>query len=230
MIWIFNLSLMTLLQAAPHSTNVGDFVAQAMREPHQVGLKTIKTIGPQSYSMLEDLAFNEKWPMQTRWKSFMLLTQAQGKASLPLVKKALLSKVWYMRSAGLTALQDLDPQGAKKWAYQLLNSDPALMVRMKAVEILKADKSEKVTELFWKKVYSADSLHRQKSLWIRGDLVGILAEEPRTRDLQRWVQLLHDQDGDLRSAATVALAKLHKENASENHSVAYWLEDRKSVV
>ncbi len=210
--------------ALPRNSVIGDQVAEALRQPHELAMQTIKTLGKQSYPMLEELAFNEKWPMKTRWKAFMLLTLPQGKAATVTIKKALLSKTWYMRSAGLTALETVDVHGAKKWAYQLLNADPALMVRMKALEVLRDERGEKVTELFWKKVYSEDSIHRDQSLWIRADLAKILAERPREKDLKRWVRLLHDSDKKLRAMATLALGKLHTQVGVEKDSVTFWQE------
>ncbi len=214
----------SFLLAAPHSTTVDDQVARALREPHTIAINRIKNVGSEGHSRLMQLAFSDKWPMKTRWKSFMLLTLSQGNQSLPVIKKALLDKVWYMRSAGLTALQSIEPQGAKKWAYKMLNSDPALMVRMKALEVLSHDRSEKVTELFWKKVYSADSLYREKSLWIREDLARLLLRQPREKDLQRWVRMLHDSDKQLQGLASQALEKLHDRNLVETTSVSYWQE------
>ncbi len=222
---MFVLSFFTvsMAQAMPHNTAVSEQVAQALRQPHSLALSTIKNMGSESFPLLQDLAFNDKWPMNTRWRSFMLLTMVQGKESLPLIKKALVSQTWYMRSAGLTALSSLDPQGAIKWAYKLLSADPALMVRMKAVEILQKDSSEKVTELFWEKVYSPDSLYRQQSLWIRTDLAALLLmRAPRQKDLKRWVGLLHDSDEKLQILASQALARLHKEPGRSQASVSDW--------
>ena len=196
----------------------------ALRQPHPIALQQIEQLGKASHSVLEKLAFTEKYPMKTRWKAFMLLSISMGEQSIPMVKKALQSKTWFMRSAGLVALQSLDPQGAKKWAYRILNNDPALMVRMKAVEVLQQNPSEEVTELFWKKVYSADSLHRDKSLWIRSDLAQVLVKDPRKKDLQRWVRLLHDEDKKLQVIASLALEKLHNNGPDSAHPVSFWQE------
>ena len=87
-------------------------------------------------------------------------------------------------------------------------SDPALLVRMKALEILKDETGDKYKELFWKKVYSPDSLNGKKSLWIRNDIARILMQDPRKKDLKRWVRLLHEHDRRLQTIASKALSKI----------------------
>ena len=209
--------------AAVSKKKMSDDVAFALRQPHEISVQTIKNArNDKNLQTLERMAFNDKWPLKTRWKSFMILTEIKGAKSLSQIKRALLSKTWYMRSAGLTALKNIDPQAAKKWAYNKLNNDPALLVRTKALEILKNEKSEKVKELFWKKVYSADSLHRNKSLWIRGDLARILLKEPRKKDLRRWVRLLHESDQELQTVASYALSKIKSDGSKNAENISYW--------
>lgn len=213
--------LLPLILAAVSTESVEQSVAYALRAPHEMAVASIKQMGQPAVERLQQMAFSDKWPMKTRWKAFMVFTHVQGKQSTEAIKKALLSSTWYMRSAGLTALKSIDSLGAKKWAYKLLSTDPALMVRMKAVEILQETPDEKVTELFWKKINSQDSVHRQKSLWIRGDMARVLMQQPRTKDLKRWLSLLHQTDKELQQIASIALSKLHKTPSSSN-SVSYW--------
>lgn len=193
-----------------------------LRKPHELAVKNLEVLGTSTYSDLKKIAFAERFPMKTRWRSFMALTSLKGKKSLPEIKKALTHSVWFMRSAGLTAMEVQFPNGAKKWAFKLLDKDPALMVRMKALETLRNVNDDKVTELFWKKVYSSDSLHRNRSLWIRNDLAKILANRPRKKDLKRWVRLLHDKDIDLNQVASTVMAKLHKDVSIKGEQVSFW--------
>lgn len=210
-----------LFAAIPNSS-VDEQIIYSLRNPHAIALQDLKTLGVKAQERLKEMAFNEKWPLKTRWKAFMVFTHVKGKKSFPFIKKAMVNSTWFMRSAGLTALQSIDPLASKKWAYKLLRDDKALMVRMKALEILKNERSEKITELFWSKIYSKDSVHRNQSLWIRGDIARILVKQPRKKDLKRWVKLLHEKDGDLSQVATVALSKIHDNQNQEAGNVAFW--------
>ncbi len=198
-------------------------VDEALKMPHKWGVQSLKSKGSTTFEQLSRIAFDDDQPMQKRWKSFMLLTEIKGKSSFTDIKKALMSKTWFMRSAGLTALEKVDPLAANKWAYAKLQSDPALMVRMKALEILKDETNHKVTELFWEKLNSADSRHKNKSLWIRGDIARILVARAQKKDLTRWVQLLHESDVEMQKIASVALSKIHKgSEAGTNVSLRDW--------
>lgn len=217
--WLF---VLPFIFAAVGTDSVDQQLVYALRAPHELAVSSVKQMGGVVLENLQKMAFNDKWPMKTRWKAFMVYTHVKGKDSHNVIKKAMISKTWYMRSAGLTALKSIDPQGAKKWAYKLLSQDPALMVRMKAVEILKENPNEKVTELFWKKINSPDSIHRRQSLWIRGDMARILMHQPRSKDLKRWLELLHQSDAELQKIASVALNKIHQSPETSSTSVSYW--------
>lgn len=220
---IFLLICFLMTTAAVQKPEFEESLVGILRQPHQMAVQEIKALGPQAYVKLGEISFNSKWPMQTRWKAFMALTQAQGKKSINEIKKALTSTEWFMRSAGLTTLQKIDPIAVKKWAFQKLQQDPALLVRMKAVEVLAEDKSAKVVELFWRSLNSSQNLHKNKSLWIRGDIAKILSRQPRGKDLPRWVSLLHDPDNQLQLIASRAIGELKKGPALEpNKAVSYW--------
>lgn len=146
--------------------------------------------------------------METRWKSLTLLAQLAKKPG-PHIDKALRSSQWFMRSAGLTALESLDMKKAKSWARYQLQKDPALMVRMKAFEVLAKEPDDKTLDLFWQKISSSDSYHHKKSLWIRNDLAVALSKHPRKKDLNKWVQLLHDPEQQIQKAAAHVLTKIH---------------------
>ena len=212
----------SLLFAVPHEISFEEKVFHSLRKPHQQAVDSVTELGSPSYEKLQEISFNDKFPMNTRWKSFMVMTQVAGMKSVPDIKKALLSTTWFMRSAGLTALSQLDGPSARKWALQKLDKDPSLMVRMKAFEILSAKSDEQVIELFWQKLYSKDSFHKNKSLWIREDLAHRLLERPRQRDASRWIQVLHDSDPKLQVIASQALADLNKETSVGGKDVSYW--------
>lgn len=190
---------------------------------HNQLVQKVKNEGPLVVGVHKKRAFDSQLPMTQRWQSFMVYTQVRGKKSLPEIKRALTSKTWFMRSAGLMAMEKISIQSAKQWAYQKLMADPALMVRMKALEILQKSMDEKVITLFWSKLYASDSFHQNKSLWIRQDIAQQLAKKPRKKDLKKWIKLLHEEKQDLQNVAAQALAKMNKVSHPQGQATSYWL-------
>jgi hypothetical protein len=210
------------LFAAVKNQSFNDKVLQILEKPHQEAVNQVKYQSPSSISMLKEIAFDEKQSMNIRWKSFMVLTEVEGLKSLNEIKKALTNSTWFMRSAGLTALSTLDKQGAKKWAYQKLHRDPALLVRMKALEILQSDMDESIVELFWNKLNAKDSFHLNKALWIREDIAQVLLKSPRQKDLSKWVKLLYDKEKKFQIIASAALSRLHPNQNNSSQDLSFW--------
>ncbi len=230
--------LVTLAYPIPRNQDFGEKISRpenlkrlkeeivySLRLPHRLARENLSQWGTGVYGPLRTLAFDEKIPMRTRWKSFMLYTQLAGAKSLPIINQASDHKDWFMRSAALTALERVNISMARRRAFDKLNKDPALMVRAKALDILQSQFGEDVVELFWKKLHSADSFHNNKSLWIRKNLAVSLVKNPRKRDTQRWIRLLHGPDGELQQVAALALSKINNHSSSNkdaNKDVSFW--------
>ena len=201
-------------------------VLRSLRLPHRFAMENLSQWGSGVYGPLRTLAFDEKIPMKTRWKSFMLYTQLKGEKSISVISRALDHKDWFMRSAALTALETINESMVRRKAFDKLNSDPALMVRSKALEILQKQSGREIVELFWKKLHSPDSFHNSKSLWIRKNLALNLMKRPRRRDLNRWVQLLHGSDEEIQQVAALALSKIDNQSSSSDKTkgkdVDFW--------
>jgi hypothetical protein len=197
----------TISFAAIPSKNNTSF-QRALSAPHKIAVSEIYKMGPSAYKKLNNIAFDSSQPMNTRWKSFMVMTSIGQKKSLPEIDKALRDKIWYMRSAGLLAMQKVNRAKAVEWAKYLLKKDPALMVRIKAVDVLESDPKSVTKDLFWKKLYSKENFHRNESLWIREKMVSHLASFPRKKDMKRWKKALFDKDIKVQKHAVRAIEKL----------------------
>lgn len=222
MLHLFLTCLFAFHANAAVKTAVDDVkVIESLRGPHEVAVNQVRAMGGSAIEKLKQVSFDNKLPIKTRWRAFMVFTDVAGVQSLPQVKQALVSDTWFMRSAGLLAMQKIDRQGAKKWAFKILSRDPALMVRMKALEVLEDDSSPKVRQLFWEKIYSQDSSYRNQSLFIRKDIAKILVKDPKKMERDQWVKLLHEQDRDLQAIAGQALAKIF-DNPERGAEVSFW--------
>lgn len=215
----------TILFAAPPPRSVQSQIESLLLNDFERAVTSIEKLGTPAYRSLQILAFDKKRPMENRWKSLMVLTRLAGNQSLPAVERALNDGDWFMRSAGLTALETLDTKKSQEWAFKKLKSDRALLVRMKAFELLRGKPNNSITELFWHKLNSADSFHQNKSLWIRHDLAYELMQRPRKRDIKRWVNILHGKDSKLQTIASQALSKLSGQTSPNvDNQISYWQE------
>ncbi len=203
--------------AVPMNSNpIPDRILFSLREPHQVAVSHLKSEKHHAYQPLKRIAFDEKMPLKTRWKSLMLLSEVYGSQSLPELEQAITHKAWFMRSAGLTALEKINQAKAKEFAFLKLKDDPSLLVRMKALELLKDSSNKDVKELMWKKIHSPDSFHQSRGLWIRQDLAQVLLKSAEIKDLKKWVKLLHDSESGVQVIAALALKKIGSNSNDES--------------
>ncbi len=224
MLQIFScLFFSTALFATPNPQSVQPQIEGLLLNDFERAVTSVERYGEPAYEVLQALAFDDRLPMENRWKSLMVLTKLAGHKSLPVLEKALQDRHWFMRSAGLTAIGSVDKKKSVQWAYKKFKSDPALMVRMKAFELLRDKQNNSITELFWHKLNSADSFHQDKSLWIRQDIAYELLQRSRKKDLKRWVDVLHGKDSKLQAIASQALSKLSGQTSlSVESHVSYW--------
>lgn len=199
-------------------------IAQALRLPRIFAAEKLQPIKERASIRLEEFAFGEKWPLKTRWKAFMVLMKLKGQSGLGIAERAFNDSTWFMRSAALTAVQEIDLAKAKVWAYKSFSKDKALLVRMKALEVLKGSRNQKIRKLMWHKMFTKDNLKGNKSLWIRSDIARELVKNPKNSEITQWKKLLHGKDKELQVLATQALSQLRPKYAPGGADVSYWRE------
>lgn len=165
----------------------------------------------ETYKQLQVKAFSENLDMSVRWNSLMMMTKIKKNESIIDLKKALASKAWYMRNAGLIALDSINPDLAYDVAKKQLR-DPALVVRSAAVDILTKNKKKiaEVREILWKELYSKQNKSKAKSLWIRPQIGQYLAIDPQPHEREKFLSLADEKDDEVRGIAEKALLKLQQ--------------------
>ncbi len=159
------------------------------------------------YSSFIDIAFNDQQPMALRWRALMAAAEAaQGKA-IPDLKKAGDHKLWYMRNAALVALNEVSPLEAQTLARKLLK-DKALVVRSAAVSVLDKNMSAEQRDLLWAELNQSYNFKGKESLWIRHQIVEVLAQRPRDNELKVFANLLGDKDARVHVPAVQGLQVL----------------------
>jgi len=166
----------------------------------------------ETYKELRIKAFSDTQDMSVRWNSLMKMTKMKKIESVIDLKKALNSNTWYMRNAGLIALDSINPEMAYEVAKKQLE-DPALVVRSAAVDILAKNKKKmaEVRELLWKEIHSKKNKNKAKSLWIRPQIGQYLAIEPQANEREKFLTLADEKDEEVRQIAEKALQKLAKD-------------------
>jgi HEAT repeat protein len=161
------------------------------------------------YQTLKRKAFSDSFDMSERWKSIIEMSQIQHKDRLPDLKKALKSQTWFVRNAALLALEKMDANLAEPEAIKLL-SDPALVVRSAAVEVLaKRIKSSAVArKSLWEELNDKQNIIQKESLWIRPQIIQHLAKFPVPADQSLFKAMLTDSSAQVQEIARNALAQI----------------------
>lgn len=163
--------------------------------------------GDKYYQNFIEVAFNENQPMSLRWRALMAAAEARGEKSTKDLLKAGTHKHWYMRNAALVALSEVNPLQGEKLAQKLLK-DKALVVRSAAVGVLEKSSSGDVRDLLWEELNQGYNFKNSQSLWIRHQIVEVLAKKPLNRETKIFAQLLSDKDDRVHLPAVRGLEKL----------------------
>lgn len=166
-----------------------------------------KSRGAEFVSELETRAFDQEESFGVRWKAFILAAQIRAGKSESLLKKGFKSKEWFMRNAALVAATDVNPRKAKEMAVDLLN-DKALVVRSAAVSVLSAKLDDDGREALWEQLENKNNYRKKQGLFIRSQILQILAKDPLKKELPLFVRHLKSNDERMHPAAIVALEKV----------------------
>lgn len=174
-----------------------------------------KTRGQNFAQELEKMAFNKDQQYGVRWKALILSAQIQGPKSEKLLEKAIKAPEWYMRNAAVLAYMDVLPRKAAAVARGLLN-DKALVVRSAAVGVLGKKMDESDRELLWEALSSKLNYRKTQSLFIRPQILAVLANDPLEREMPLFLKHLRENDVKMHSSAIVALERVTARKFGKN--------------
>ncbi|MNL47184.1 hypothetical protein D3C87_1699560 [compost metagenome] len=112
-----------------------------------------------------------------------------------------------MRNAALVAMNEVHPAEAELLAKRLLK-DKALVVRSAAVEILRTKVSAANRDVLWEELNQSYNFKNKQSLWIRSQIVEVLAVKPKNHELTMFSNLLSDKDERIQIPAVRGLERL----------------------
>ncbi len=159
-------------------------------------------------SVLRPIIFNKFESMNLRWSALIgLAYSVDSNQSRLVVTTALKHRTWFLRNAGLIAMEILDSSISLQWADHLLD-DPSLIVRTAAVDLIRRHKADQYKFRLLEKLNAPDSFYKNTSLWIRKHIVLALADFAEPGEKNFFISLLKDPDSRLHSPAHRAIQKL----------------------
>ena len=169
--------------------------------------QSLSRYGVNVFATLQQIIFSNKEKMPVRWKALTSLTRLYPERSKPLVLRALKSPTWFLRNAGLIAMEMINTEESIRWAGHFLN-DPSLIVRTAAVNTIKKHKARQYKAQLLEKLNTPDSFYKNQSLWIRHHIADTLAGFCEPGEEKIFISLLKDPDERLHPFAISALEKL----------------------
>lgn len=181
------------------------------------------------FPALITLSQTEKKSMQVRWKALTLAAYLKKNKAMPELEKALKSKEWFMRNAGLVAIQSFDARKAEMAAKDLIK-DKALVVRSAAVEVLGAGAgmTQATRDLFWEEMNANYNFRQKQGLWVREQILEKLAQNPEKNEMPLFVKALKEEP-KMHATAIVAMekiaqTKLGKANTTIEQKRKLWIQ------
>ena len=185
----------------------GEHIKAILKLPPDNRIALLQNHGSTAFVVLRSFVFSNQLSMQIRWHSLVSLAQTYPHTATSVVESALRSSTWFLRNAGLIAMEFINIEQALQWAGELLN-DPALVVRTAAVKMIRKHRASQYKYLLVHKLNAEDSFYKDKSLWIRHHIVYALADFSLPGEEQFFISLLRDEDTRLYPPAIIALEKL----------------------
>ena len=142
-----------------------------------------------------------------KWQALMSMTRLNPQKAQPSIDQALNSSDWFLKNAGLIALEILQPESAIRKAVQFLNH-PALMLRTASVELLRRRKAKQYKEILWTQLGDPQNFRNGKSLWIRYTIAQTLSEFSDPADHDLFFALLEDKDPRIHSIALRTIQRI----------------------
>lgn len=179
-------------------------------------------------SQAQKVAFDSKNSMQLRWRTVTAYGKNYPSEAKSFLEKALKSPEWFMRNAAVLVLPYADRSWAISWLEKMM-SDPALVVRTAAVQATEQMGGIELQSLLWTKLYSRENYHRSSSLWIRKHILETLAAFATTNDVDKFIQVLKDDDQNLHSVSIATLKKLTRQDYRNYADWKVW-KNKNSII
>lgn len=162
---------------------------------------------PHYFGHLQQIFQEPKSPPSMKWQALMSMARLNPQKTSPLIDQALNSSDWFLKNAGLIALEMTQPAKAVRKAGQFLDH-PALMLRTAGVELIRRRKAKQYKDILWTQLGDPQNFRNGKSLWIRRTIAQTLSEFSDPADQDLFFALLEDEDPRIHSIALRTLQRI----------------------
>lgn len=189
-------------------------------KPMPERLETLRKSPPSVYEQLAKTAFDTNQNLQIRWRAITTMGPLNAHHFQRDLEKALKSKEWFLRNAGLIAILSAPRDVALKWSMDLLK-DSSLMVRTQAVRNLVGLDAREAEAVLWGEMWDKKNFRGSESLWIRAHIAEALARMADRGNPKSFQRLIMDPDERLHRWGIMGLEKRtgfklsHKQEAVE---------------
>jgi HEAT repeat protein len=142
---------------------------------------------------IEKEIFSSQQSLEVRWKLYHDHILNKPKSAQAMADKAVKSKDWFLREAGLKTLMAINPEKAKASARYILKNDPSMLVRASAVTALKILKDTTSEDLLWESLEDPKNFRKEQSLWIRPQIMATLMEF-KSQNKEKYKNYFSDKD------------------------------------
>ncbi len=178
-------------------------VGQAV-SPSGINLNALKD---RSLVDLNKIAFEKENPYEIRWSAIQKISVDYPDQAEAILLKAVTQPEWYMKNAALIGLEQIKSKKLMDAAERLI-SDPALVVRSMAVNVLSQNQTTETRKLFWSELKKKYNFKRSQSLWIRYQILEHLAENPLKSEREKFLELINEKDKKIQSISKNVIIKI----------------------
>ncbi len=186
---------------------LGPQVMDILNLPAENRSQAILSTTQDMYKEFITVAFAKDQSMRLRWRALMLAAESRREKATSDLLRAAKDKQWFMRNAALVALAEVNEAEAQKLAKKLVK-DKALVVRSAAVDVLQKNARPDTRDLLWEEMDQKYNFRNKESLWIRSQILEVLAQKPADHELKTFSKLLNDKDSRVQTAAVGGMEKL----------------------
>lgn len=186
-----------------------------------VSFAAIPKAEDKNYSSQIKIAQNPSLPMSTRWQSLIKAAEQAGPAQISEIAAFAKSNDWFMRNAALVALEKINSGYAMDQA-KLLVQDKALVVRSAAVDMLSKRNTLEVKRIFAEELSKPYNFSGRQSLWIRPQIMKVIAAGASSEDRQFMAKHLFDSDKKVAALSAAALEKISSIRFEDKNKVQSW--------
>lgn len=176
---------------------------------------------PTSYAAQLSVAKNSTLQMGTRWSALLKAAELASSDQLEDIRAFTQSSDWYMRNAAMMALTKMGGDHGVDEAKKLVN-DKALVVRSAAIDIIATKYTRENRKILADELNQPYNFKGKQSLWIRPQIMRLLAARASRDDRTFFVRSLFDQDVQIGKLAAETLEKITDVSFTGKNQLADW--------